>query len=290
MVTRDVEWYGTRGARGRAHPAAHRLGEPRRARVPGPRPLRRRAHGRRPRSASATASTSASARRWRASRAASRSRSSRAASRATRVDESALRPRAHEQRARLRERAVHGGVKDVGRRSSRWPQMAADGRVDRSVARRTEMAARPFVVEPKDYAPVLNIVGEHVTVLASGDATEGYEIFLQRGPEGSGATPTAQSSLGRIFLRHQGADIDFGIGAGRLRHRQGLWSISRRHRALVPLRQGRRRNGLDDVAPWRVEDVHRHRPRSGAGEPRPGTARGGWLPPRAQSRGVRMHR
>ena len=28
-------------------------------------------------------------------------------------------------------------------------------------------------------------VGEHITVLAPGEATEGYEIFLQRGPEGT---------------------------------------------------------------------------------------------------------
>jgi len=48
------------------------------------------------------------------------------------------------------------------------------------------MGVRPFVVAPKDYEPPLNIVGEHVTVLASGEATAGYEIFLQRGSEGSG--------------------------------------------------------------------------------------------------------
>ena len=34
-----------------------------------------------------------------------------------------------------------------------------------------EMAVKAFVVTPKDYAPALNIVGEHVTVLASGVAT-----------------------------------------------------------------------------------------------------------------------
>ena len=44
------------------------------------------------------------------------------------------------------------------------------------------MPAKPFVVTPKDYTPTLDIVGEHVTVLASGEATEGYEVFLQRGP------------------------------------------------------------------------------------------------------------
>src|SRR5262245_37484185 len=43
------------------------------------------------------------------------------------------------------------------------------------------MAAKPFVVAPENYEPALNIVGEHVTVLASGDATQGYEIFLQQG-------------------------------------------------------------------------------------------------------------
>jgi hypothetical protein len=51
------------------------------------------------------------------------------------------------------------------------------------------MAVRPFITAPEDYAPALDIVGEHVTVLASGEATDGYEIFLQRGPEGSGPPP-----------------------------------------------------------------------------------------------------
>jgi len=51
------------------------------------------------------------------------------------------------------------------------------------------MAVRPFITAPEDYAPALDIVGEHVTVLASGEATGGYEIFLQRGSEGSGPPP-----------------------------------------------------------------------------------------------------
>ena len=73
------------------------------------------------------------------------------------------------------------------------------------------MAAKPFVVEPKDYAPVLNIVGEHVTVLASGEATEGYEIFLQRGPEGSGPPPHSHPWDESFFVTK--GQIDFGIGA-----------------------------------------------------------------------------
>ena len=73
------------------------------------------------------------------------------------------------------------------------------------------MAAKPFVVAPKDYAPVLNIVGEHVTVLASGEATEGYEVFLQRGPEGSGPPPHSHPWDESFFVVK--GQIDFGIGA-----------------------------------------------------------------------------
>jgi quercetin dioxygenase-like cupin family protein len=73
------------------------------------------------------------------------------------------------------------------------------------------MAVRPFIVEPKDYPPALNIVGEHVTVLASGEATDGYEIFLQRGPEGSGPPPHSHP-WDESFFVVQG-QIDFGIGA-----------------------------------------------------------------------------
>jgi quercetin dioxygenase-like cupin family protein len=73
------------------------------------------------------------------------------------------------------------------------------------------MAAKPFVVTPKDYAPALNIVGEHVTVLASGEATEGYEVFLQRGPEGSGPPPHSHPWDESFFVVK--GEIDFGIGA-----------------------------------------------------------------------------
>jgi len=51
------------------------------------------------------------------------------------------------------------------------------------------MKAQPFVVTPKDYARGLNVVGEKITVLASSDATQGYEIFLQQGDEGTGPPP-----------------------------------------------------------------------------------------------------
>ena len=73
------------------------------------------------------------------------------------------------------------------------------------------MAVRPFITAPEDYAPALDIVGEHVTVLAWGEATEGYEIFLQRGPEGSGPPPHSHPWYESFFVVK--GQIDFVIGA-----------------------------------------------------------------------------
>ena len=73
------------------------------------------------------------------------------------------------------------------------------------------MTARPFVVAPEDYADDLDIVGEHVTVLASGEATGGYEVFLQRGPQGSGP-PAHSHPWDESFYVVKG-EIAFGIGA-----------------------------------------------------------------------------
>jgi len=47
----------------------------------------------------------------------------------------------------------------------------------------------PFIVMPGQDPRPLNVVGEKITVLASGEQTGGYEIFLQAGPEGSGPPP-----------------------------------------------------------------------------------------------------
>ncbi|HBP89304.1 MAG TPA: cupin domain-containing protein [Nitrospirales bacterium] len=48
------------------------------------------------------------------------------------------------------------------------------------------MKPKPFIVSPDNYAPALNVLGTKVTVLASNDATQGYEITLQQGDEGMG--------------------------------------------------------------------------------------------------------
>ena len=72
------------------------------------------------------------------------------------------------------------------------------------------MSVKPFVIAPSDYPPALDIVGEHVTVLASGEATGSYEVFLQRGPEGSGPPPHSHPWDESFFVT-KGA-LDFGIG------------------------------------------------------------------------------
>ena len=72
------------------------------------------------------------------------------------------------------------------------------------------MTVKPFIVAPEHYAPELDIVGEHVTVLASGESTGSYEIFLQRGPEGSGPPPHSHP-WDESFYVVKGR-IDFGFG------------------------------------------------------------------------------
>jgi quercetin dioxygenase-like cupin family protein len=47
----------------------------------------------------------------------------------------------------------------------------------------------PFVVKSGEAPSPLNVVGEQITVLASGAQTGSYEIFLQVGPENSGPPP-----------------------------------------------------------------------------------------------------
>jgi len=73
------------------------------------------------------------------------------------------------------------------------------------------MPPQPFIVAPKDHAETLDIVGEHVTVLAPGAATEGYEIFLQRGPEGSGPPPHSHPWDESFYVMK--GEMEFGIGA-----------------------------------------------------------------------------
>ena len=48
-----------------------------------------------------------------------------------------------------------------------------------------------IIIDKSESRP-LNVVGEHVTVLASGAQPGSYEVFHQRGAEGSGPPPHSQ--------------------------------------------------------------------------------------------------
>jgi len=71
------------------------------------------------------------------------------------------------------------------------------------------MSTKAFVVAPKDYPRPLNVVGEHITVLAAGAATGGYEIFLQEGPEGTGPPPHSHPWDESFFVTR--GEVDFSI-------------------------------------------------------------------------------
>ena len=72
------------------------------------------------------------------------------------------------------------------------------------------MPAQPFVITPQEYPSALDIVGERLTILASGEATGGYEIFYQQGPEGSGPPPHSHAWDESFFVTK--GRIDFAIG------------------------------------------------------------------------------
>ncbi|MFT5259465.1 MAG: quercetin dioxygenase-like cupin family protein [Saprospiraceae bacterium] len=72
------------------------------------------------------------------------------------------------------------------------------------------MTAKTFFITPKDYPRPLNDVGEHITVLASGADTGGYEVFLQAGPEGSGPVPHSHPWDESFYVIS--GEVDFSIG------------------------------------------------------------------------------
>lgn len=74
------------------------------------------------------------------------------------------------------------------------------------------MTASPFVLKPADRASPLNVVGEHITVLASGATTGSYEIFLQEGPEGSGPVPHTHPWDESFFVTQ--GEVDFSLDDG----------------------------------------------------------------------------
>src|SRR5215510_6816784 len=70
---------------------------------------------------------------------------------------------------------------------------------------------KPFIVTPSGAPRALNVVGQELTVLASGAETGSYEMLRQVGPEGSGPPPH-KHTWDEAFVIVRG-EIEFGIGA-----------------------------------------------------------------------------
>lgn len=71
------------------------------------------------------------------------------------------------------------------------------------------MTATPLVVHADSYPLPLDVVGEHITVLAPGDVTSHYEVFFQEGPQGSGPIPHSHP-WDESFFVIRGA-VDFSL-------------------------------------------------------------------------------
>jgi quercetin dioxygenase-like cupin family protein len=71
------------------------------------------------------------------------------------------------------------------------------------------VSIKPFAVLPENRPRALNVVGEQLTILASKDATQGYEIFLQDGPQGSGPPPHSHQWDESFYVIR--GEIEFGM-------------------------------------------------------------------------------
>jgi quercetin dioxygenase-like cupin family protein len=71
------------------------------------------------------------------------------------------------------------------------------------------MSRQPFVITSENVAP-LQLVGEQIRVLASGEATGSYEVFLQSGPEGAGPPPHTHPWDEAYFVMEGQVDVVTG--------------------------------------------------------------------------------
>lgn len=72
------------------------------------------------------------------------------------------------------------------------------------------MKPEPFAVTPAGYPRALHVVGENITVLASSAATQGYEVFLQQGQEGSGPPPHCHDWDESFYITKGVIEIGYG--------------------------------------------------------------------------------
>jgi quercetin dioxygenase-like cupin family protein len=70
--------------------------------------------------------------------------------------------------------------------------------------------SNPLIVSTDQAPAPLKVVGEEITVLASGEQTGSYEIFRQRGPEGSGPPPHSHPWDEAFYVT--AGQVHFGVG------------------------------------------------------------------------------
>lgn len=67
-----------------------------------------------------------------------------------------------------------------------------------------------FIRLPADYPEALKVLGEEITVLAGGEETGGYEMFIQAGDEGVGPPPHRHDWDESFYVLS--GEIEFGVG------------------------------------------------------------------------------
>jgi quercetin dioxygenase-like cupin family protein len=77
------------------------------------------------------------------------------------------------------------------------------------------MNTQAFFTNAAECGPPLNVVGERITVLASGSTTGSYEVFLQEGPEGSGPIPHTHPWDESFYVIR--GEVDFSVDRSELR-------------------------------------------------------------------------
>ncbi len=84
------------------------------------------------------------------------------------------------------------------------------------------MSPKPFVVQPDDRSdPLQAVAGDRIWVLASKEATQGYEVFLQEGQPGSG--PRSHShDWDETFYVIEG-DLTFSIDGEEMKAKAGTF-------------------------------------------------------------------
>ena len=77
------------------------------------------------------------------------------------------------------------------------------------------MNTQAFFTNAAECGRPLNVVGEHITVLACGSTTGSYEVFLQEGPEGSGPIPHTHPWDESFYVTR--GEVDFSVDRSELR-------------------------------------------------------------------------